>query len=194
MLAETSVEVLNDERITRAAIYYGLRSATDNLGLATSYGNGTIFVDTSAESKNEYGDVRPDVRFSRWLTAANSNFAAARAGRKVGRFRDAPKWLKFQVDPRDELALGQLFNLNSRAIVDKTGAPDTVLMRVTKKVDQVTHLELEARTTNLGRRYAFIAPAGFPDYSGATAAQRSYAFIASASEVMSDFSDAYRIA
>jgi len=190
----TQADALDAERITRAAIYYDPRAATLNLKEPKNFARAAVQIDLDAESGNEYGDVRPEVRYSRWFSANNSNFARARVARLLGRRRDAPVRLKFQLDPRNEMGLGELMEVTSRALVDKiTGAPTPVRMRVTKKNDRLTHLEMEARSTNLGRRYFFIGPAALPDYGSASAAERQYGYISDANGLMSDGSTGYAI-
>lgn len=181
------------DRITRAAIYYDPRSATVNLTEAKNFERGDLRIDGNAESANEYGDVRPDIRYSRWFSSANTVFVPARVARRIGRLRDAPILLQFQLDPRDECALGDLKTIRSKAIVDDAGAPKPVRVRITKKVDRLTHLEMEARTTNLDARYGFISPTGFPDYAVASDLQRQYGYISN-NGVMSDGSTGYVIA
>lgn len=190
----TQAEPMDAERITRAAIYYNPRSATLNLKEAKNFTRGEIAIDTDAESPDEYGDVRQETRYSRWLTSGNGLFAGARVARLVGRRRNAPLKLKFQLDPRNEVQLGDLVDVTSRAIVGPTGAPVPTRMRITKKQDAIGHLVLEARTTNLGKRYFFIGPPGLPDYADASEAQRQYGFICDANGLMSDGTKGYVIA
>jgi len=189
----TQAETLEAERITRAAIYYAPRAATLNLKEPKNFARGAVAIDVDAESGNEYGDVRPEVRYSRWLGSANANYANARVARLTGRRRDASIRVKLQLDPRNELELAQLVDITSRTMVDATGAPTPVRMRVTKKKDQLTHLEMESRSTNLGRRYFFIGAAGLPDYGPASVTERRYGFISDANGLMSDGSAGYAI-
>jgi len=191
---ETIVDVVDSDRLTRLAIWYGLRAATLNLTEAKNFARGALRVDTDAESVNEYGDVRPNVRYSRWLSSANINFTLATAARRLGGLRDAPLELTFKLDPRDDVNVGDLRQITSRARVDQNGNPSTILARVVKRADRLTHLEIDARSTNLGQRFAFIAPAGFPDYDVASTAQRAFAFISNSNGTFNDGSGAYLIA
>jgi hypothetical protein len=189
----TSADPRDAERITRAGLYYDLRSATDNAAEQKNYIRGELRVDRTAESPDEGGDERPDIRFTRWMSAANSSFVGARVARRLGNFRDVPFVIHARLDPRDAVNLGDVRDIQSRVLVDEAGAPRMVRVRITKKKDMLTHLELEARTTNLGLRYGFIAPAGYPDYLLATEAQRVFAFIANAQGFMPDGTSAYLI-
>lgn len=191
---QTRTQVLDKERITRAALYFAPRSSTVNLAEAKNFSIAKLRIDSDAESPNEYGDNRPDTRYSRWLSSANDLFATATTARKLGRLRNSPISLSFRLDPRDDVSIGDLRDINSRALVDATGAPQTARVRITKRADKLTHLELEARSTNLGQRFAFIAPAGQPDYESASAAQRDYAYICASTGLMSDGTSGYVIA
>lgn len=186
-------EVLDSERITRAITHYNLRSATANLKEAKSYANDAEARDSDAEDPVEYGDVRPERRYSRWLTAANATFALANASRTLARRRDAPRRLRLSLDHRNEKNLGDSVTVTTRAMVDRAGNPVATNVRITRKKDLLTHLELEARTTGLDKRYGFIAPAGHPDYADADDAERLYAFICDTGGLMSDGTDGYVI-
>ncbi len=193
MLEKTEVDPLDAERITRAVVDFDLNSATADRAKRQNYRTIEAFIEGVAESPNDHGDVRQDLRQSRWLTAANELLARANAARKVRRLRDAPKKVKHQLDPKDELMLGQLADLTTRKIVDAAGNPRTVRVRVMRLIDRGSHYELEARTTNFAdKRYGFIAPSGYPDYPSATSEQRRRAFISNGA-TMSDGTSAYLI-
>ncbi len=191
-----ALERLDAERITQAAQYYALNSATENPKEAKNFLRAEIYIDTDAESANEYNDKRPAVKYSRWLGPANQLAVQALVARRISQNRDAPSKVKFRLDPKDygeSLVVGKLADLASRQRVDAAGNKATTRVRITKLVDQGTHLEAEARTTTFARRYAFIAPNGYPDYGSATEAQRNYAFIAAGTGKMSNGDNAYLI-
>ena len=172
------VERLDAERITQAALYYNLRSATNNRSEAKNYLAAAINIDLDAQGDNEYGDTRPHTSKSRWLSAANGAFARQAVARRVARLRNAPAKLQFKVDPRDEVQLGELRNMSTRRLADVDGSPKTTLCRVVKVKDAGTHFEATALSVGFARgRYGVIAPNGYPDYGSATDLQRAYAFI-----------------
>jgi len=193
MLAETQVESLDRERITRAAIDLDLASATADRGKRTSYRTVEMFIDLGAEGANEHGDVRQDLRQSRWLSAANAVHARALTVRKVRRLRDAPKRIRLALDPRDEVSLGAIVDLRTRKIPGADGAARTVRCRVLKLSDAGAQLDCELRTNTFAARYGFIAPNGLPDYALASEVQRERAFIAPAGGAMPDGSPPYII-
>ena len=190
MLRETDPVRLDEERITRAAVDFELDSATEDLKKRTSYRTIELFVDGVREGANSYGDVRQSLRASRWFTEANEILAKANVARRLRRLGDAPWRIRLKLDPRDEAVLGALGDLTTRKIVTAAGNPKTVRCRVMRLADRGSHFEGELRTTGFQGRYAFIAPAGQPDYGAASEAQRAYWYISNGA-VMSDGSPAY---
>jgi hypothetical protein len=185
-------ERLDAERITQAATDFALVSATADRTKRQNYRTIEVYVDSTAQGPNSYGDVRPALRQSRWFTAANELLARANVARKLSRRRDAPSRIRFQLDPKDEVALAALADVTTRQLTDAAGNAKTVRCRIHKLSDEGSHFECEARTTVFARRYGFIAPNGLPDYPGASAAQRQYAFVSNGA-TMSDGTSAYLI-
>jgi hypothetical protein len=186
----TKVERQDQDRLTQAALYYGLRSATSNLKEGKSYLAGAAYVDADAQSANEYGDTRAVTSMSRWLSQANNIFAIATIARRVSRLRNAPARLTANLDPKDEVQLGQLVNINTRRLTGADGAPKTTLCRVVKLVDRGTNFEAGLLTTGFkNTRYGVIAPAGQPDYTAASTAQRAYAYISTTTGALSKMSN-----
>lgn len=196
-LIEDTVTVtpLDSLRLTFAVVNYALTNATANSKEAKNYLRAAITVDTDAESENEYNDQRQKVHYSRWFGAANDDAMRALASRMIGYYRDAPKQIDLSLDPKDAaIREGDLYDLSSKQLVDKTGAPRTERVLVTKRQDDGKgRIKVTVRTTTFSKRYAFIAPNGHPDYTGATAAQRQYAFISTNPGLMSDGSSAYLV-
>lgn len=188
------VELLEAERITLAAINYAMASGTANLKEDKNFLRGEVVIDTDAESANEYGSRIAEVVQSRWLGTGNENAAKALVSRMIGRRRDAPRKYKFALDPKDyDFNVGDLRRLYTKKVTTTAGAPDTVTARITKVVDKGKRIECEARSTVFARRYAFITPAGYPDFTSATDAQKRYAYICPASGEFADGTDGYRI-
>lgn len=191
----TEVEVLNDLRLTRYAVSYDQIDATSNMKEPKNFNSTEMFIDVPAESAFENNDQRADVIFSRWFNSANALAMKSLAARVLSARRDAPRSLSFNLDPKDyTLAPGELVDVKTRRLTDAYGNQEQTRCIIIKSEDRGSHVEIEARTTNYyGKRWAFIAPAGYPDFSAASDAQKKYAFIASSSGTMSDGSDAYRV-
>lgn len=183
------------ERITQAAKYYHLRSATAERDQAKNYQAGAINIDLDAQSPNEYGDTRPNVSKSRWLSRGNATFVIQNVARHVARLRDAPWKFTFKLDPKDEVALGQLANITNDLVTDVTGAPRKTRCRVVRMADKGTHFEGTGLSVGFGgQRYGLIAPNGLADYAAATPEQRAlYAFISDNTGFMGNGDSGYLI-
>lgn len=189
-----NIEQLDNLRKTFTGVSYDLVSATGNSKEAVNYLRNDLYVDADAESTNEYGDRRMEVLKTRWFGAGNAAAMTAWARRRLGQLRDAPKNIGFKLDPKDAgIREGDYRDIETRQLVDATGAPKKTRCIIIKRLDNRRDIDVVARTTNFGRRYAFIGAAGLPDYGVANEAQRAYAFICNSSGKMSDGSDGYRI-
>lgn len=188
------VKSLDTLRITQAAMSYAMSDAAANMTEARNFLATDVVVNTDAQSTNEYGDKRPLVTRSRWFGDANSVAMLAVTSRKVNRRYDAPKLFTFKIDPKDYTKpIGSIVAVKSHKHVDVTGQPKAESCFVTSLNDKGTHVEMQARSLNFAKRYAFIAPSGYPNFNVATDAQKQYAFIAGTGGTMSDGSEPYRI-
>ena len=168
---------LNQSKITRCLVYYNwdVTKAGSNPG---DFANVTVVTDAASEVNSG-----PWVKtiFGKWITTPSD--ALALAGRIVSRFKRGARLFNCNIDLKDDILfdVGDFFTLNS---IDLLHAAGTTAQRIsanwqaTQKEDdfengKVSVLALEAR----GLRYGIIAPAGFPDYDGATDSQRQYAFV-----------------
>ena len=179
----TKIEPLDALRKTLTGVYYELFNAAANRAEAKSYARGELFVDTDAESSNEYGDRRADIVYSRWFTAANSSALSGWTKRRLGTYRDAPLKIDLKIDPKDAAVReGDLYDITTAQIVDASGQPQTVRCLILKRTDNAGDIDIMARTTNFTRRYGFIAPDTTPDYP----ANLGYACVCSNAGAMVD--------
>jgi hypothetical protein len=192
-LREGSVELerLDGSRITLCAVYYGIKSATENIKEAKNYLIADLAVDADAESANEYNERLPQTIYSRWFGSPNQLAMRTLAQRQVARYRDAPENVRsFSLDPKDaDVIEGQIVDLRSSGLVDAAGAVRTARVLVTSRVDRGTHIDYSARVTSFDLRYAFIAPDGTSNYPN----NGGYACVSSAAGLMNDGTDGYRI-
>lgn len=186
------VTPLDALRITRSFMAFAPFSATGNMSESTNFSEIDGYIDANAEGPNEYNGIIGEQRYSRWLSSANGLFVSSLVSRRVSRLRDAPFKMSLSLDPRNEVHLGDLIDISSRKKTDASGTPTVTRMRVTRYLDN-KNIEVEVTSTTFNKRYAFIAPNGYPDYASASAAQRDYAFISSNVGLMSDGSGAYLI-
>lgn len=188
------VKLLDDLRITSAAINYNMIDATDNKTEARNYADGLNRIDTDAESANEHDDERPFIIFSRWLTTDNLAAVTAWSQRKLLDRRDAPIKITAKIDPKDyTFKIGELLDIETNRLVDFAGEPKLTRCLITKVVDRGKNIDIELLSSRFSGRYAFIAPNGYPDYGLATTAQRQYAFTANTSQEMGNGDDPYLI-
>jgi hypothetical protein len=194
ILDSVRVEPLDAQRVTLFGVYYDIASATANRKEAKNFLRGELYIDADAESANEYGDRRQKILYSRWFGVDNEVAMRTLAARKVSHYRDAPKKIEFRLDAKDaDITEGDLYDITTDDITDQTGAPVPVRALIVKRQDNVGDISVTALTTVFGRRYGFIALAGYPNYDAATEAQRLYMYISDASGYMSDGSAGYLI-
>jgi len=185
---------MDEKRVTRAAISYAPRDAAAGEQDKNNYLITDIAVNQSAESVNEFGAITSHEDQSRWFGAGNAVAMQAVAMRRVVRLSAAPRLYTFKISHKDYTRpVGALIGIKSHKNVGVDGKESIDPCLITSLDDRLTHLEVQARSTNFSPRSAFIAPAGLPDYAAATADQRRYAFIANAAGKMSDGSDGYKI-
>lgn len=189
-----SVDVLEAERLTYAAVRYRLVTPVANRTEDKNYLESEIFIDGDAEDDKEYGDRRAEVIRSRFLSSANQIAAVVLASRTVNWRRDAPAKVKFRLDPKDytsDAEVGSLVDIDTRKIVDASGNNKVTRVRIVKAIDHGTHIEVEARTTKFRNRYGFIAPNGTPDYP--TDTDHAHICRSTPSQTMTNGDDPYLI-
>lgn len=187
---QTRIVPQDSLRLTRAAVYYNLVTATSNTREGKNYLRPALFIDADAESDNEYGDVRDQVIYSRWFTADNDLAMQGFIARRVGRYRDVPRNIECKVDPKDAAVReGDLYDVTTAQLVAADGSTQAVRCLVVKRKDNGNGVDLTLQTTNFTRRYGFIAPNGTSDYPG----NDGYACICLNTGKFSDGSDGYRI-
>lgn len=124
---------------------------------------------------------------------AGATLAASIAQKILARFRDPVTTISFDVDIIN-VALGATFikptdikDITSDEAFEKgvnTWAGERVMVTSLKPDFAKGKVSVEAVETRFYRRYGFIAPAGYPNYSSATTAQKEYAYIGDASNMV----------
>jgi hypothetical protein len=166
-------------RITSAAVHYGIKSAVADRQNPVNYRASETYVDSAAQTENEYDDSIQQVIYSRWFTEENAVAMRALVRRRVASLRDAPDEITMGLDPKDnDVAPGQVWDLRAWPLVGFNGAPKQKRVFLTRRTDHDNGLlTLKGETTIFDRRYAFIAPNSLNPYSTATSAQINYAFV-----------------
>lgn len=125
------------------------------------------------------------------ITALNGGiYAETLANRHLVRYRNPVSNISFEVDMNDVAYQGQFLKPTDLKLIttdevfdkDSTGWSSESIMLTSIRSDVEKHIiNVEAIQTKLYKKYGFIAPAGYPDYTSATDAQKEYAFIADSS-------------
>lgn len=188
------VEARDADVITRQALYFGLADATEDRKKTANYLRGYLTIDAAAEGANERNREIPAERLSHWLPADAEVHASAWTGRRVRRLRDTPQRISFKLLPRNEVGLGDLKYLTTKALVGADGQPARTLVRIVRVEWVKGEQDVTATTTGFGNaRHAFIAPTGAPDYPSATAADQVYAYISENTGLMANGDAGYSI-
>ena len=117
-----------------------------------------------------------------------ASFATSVGNKYLARYRNPSTKLKFKVDmnnvdsggafvkPTDfkDITTDEAFEKGDSSWVD-----ERVMLTAVQPDFENSVIDIEAVETKLYNKYGFIAPAGFPDYTSATDAQKEYAFISS---------------
>ena len=113
-------------------------------------------------------------------------YASALASKLLNRYRDPVATVSFDID-MNGMAFGGRFIRPADLKDLSTSEASTLgneswsmrrLMLTSVRPDFSTHkVSIEAIETRMFRRYAFIAPAGHPDYASASAKERAYGFV-----------------
>jgi len=179
------VKVLPSKRISQAWAHYNRINPNED-DKKTNYAGHTARIDTDSEGENETGTSRIKELFARYYTS--SAVPGATVNRLVNRYAIAPKEVSFDLDAKDDaIKIGYLAEITSRhpLLQSTTGeSAPTQIQIIEKREVKAGHLyTYKAITSVFLHRYAFIAPAGTPDYGSATDEQkRKYGFIIATGE------------
>jgi len=138
-----------------------------------------IWIDAAAENNNGQGDTVEKEFFADWIY--NISEAKSFASRYIRRFAPtAPAEIEFEVYRRDaEVETGQVIDFTSDKFVKDDGSNDTLNFQILSKSEsQRGVIKMKALETKFYLKYAFIGPAGLPDWTSASEAQKEYAYIA----------------
>lgn len=169
------------QRITRASIYYDILAGKSQ-GDELSYAKATGVINAVAESANMYNDKKTKGKMlSRWLRTAYGGDDLSRliCSAIVLRFGDGLRMVTFDLEIKDSsLAMGEVFYLTAREILDKDGANLKSLYQVvSKELIGLSRVRYKAALSNLSTKPAFIAPDTVsPNYDTASNDDKLYAY------------------
>lgn len=172
----TRIADLDDQRLSRVLYYHGVIDATRELDNPSNYRRAALPVDLSAESDNEYDQIRLYEVFNRWLGDGNTSVADAVAARLVNRYRDTPVEITFSFDVKDRNSVvpATPVEITSHLIENDTGLPVASQFQITSVEDVVFghRYKATAQTYDFAGRYGGITENNRPTYTSSNADQR----------------------
>lgn len=162
------------ERVSRCDVCIDLRSADQDANKASSYRARVIGVSKGA-GPTEHQKEKLKLIASRWLASNQASLAVRASYLITDQLRNGRRTIVAEVPARSAARqLGDVVTIQSRDIVDRTGAVANVRTMVIKR--ETTALGSRYRYTlerlNDANRFAFLCPVGLPNYSSASDAQR----------------------
>ncbi len=144
ILADTlKVKDLNNQRLTRVLIYYGMRNFARDLTETENFSLINFEIEADKEGVNKYNDERIKVIFSRWFDLSNKVQVQLTSTRLLDRFGITPKAIQFDLDAKDvdRLKTGDVFDLTSRIeqAIDGTNATNRYQVTETKAIRPGSH-------------------------------------------------------
>ena len=198
LLADT-VRVKDNEkdRLSQVWFYYGMRNQIDGDD-TENYKYLYIKKDADAEGTDKNNKKRIREIKSLWFGASAEALVKTTANRQLARWLNTPKEVEFSLDAKDsELDTGELITLSTKRLQDIDGSNLDYNLAVISKQELIpgTTYKYKAITSQWsGALYAYIAPAGTPDYTSASPLEKSnYGFITEASGFMSNGDEGYNI-
>ena len=148
------VRDLNNQRLTRVLVYYGIRNYAEKLKDAENFNFINFEIEADKEGVNKYNDERIKVIYSRWFDSTNTTQVELTSTRLLTRFGITPKQIAFNLDAKDveRLTTGDVFDLTSRIEQDANGSDATNRYQVT-----------ETKAIKPSSQYAYKAEAFFQD-------------------------------
>jgi len=185
-----AVSVLHELRRTRWAVSFAIRDVAGDIDELANFERTELAIEADAEDPSQYGDVRPESLFSRWFGAAGDIAMRAWVKRQLILYRDAPREVSFELDPKDAgIELADFGTLTTAFITDETGAAKATRILVTRVEDLGNRIRIRGRTTTFEKNYGYIAP----NTAGNHPSDSEYAHVSDNAGLMGDGSDAYLI-
>ncbi len=119
--------------------------------------------------------------------------ASALASKLLNRFRDPAATVSFDIDMNDmtfgnrfikPADLKDLSTSEASTFGNESWSARRILLTSVRPDFSTHRVSIEAIETKMFRRYAFIAPAGHPDYHSASTGQRAYGFVGNAGNTL----------
>ncbi len=193
------VDLNEDSRITRAAIYFDKITTGDEEGPG-GYNRLAVAIDANAESSKEYNDVLEKKTYCRWLpSSANASTlidhtAKSLAARRIMNYRDALPLIEVSVERKDsDVKVGGYIHLNTDELLMVTGADSTGRYQVVSRDFGADKTKYKLQKVPR-HRVCFIGSTTIAQgYTSASSAEQEYGFLSDSSGYMSNEEEGYRI-
>jgi hypothetical protein len=189
------IERLPRLRISQVWFYYNIRSYLGDLESPGNFFNARVVADLNSETEEQFGQPSVKKIYSRWLrTAAAANRTASRIAR---RYSEVPRQMTFTVDAKDrDYWTGDQIRISHYLDVDQYGERNIARWTIISAEEIIpgeTVRYVCEDTTLYGLTYV-IQATGAADYSAPADIDFNKAFIGDADGLLSDGTEAARIA
>lgn len=124
-----------DKRLSQVWVYFGRRDPLKSLDQVDNYRSTALIVDVQAQS--DYGSPALKKIFSRWIPPFGRSVAQRLGDIVLGRFRDPPRSVAFDLFPTEAVALGGGYRLEAWPVQDEFGARADLPFQITRHNPQV---------------------------------------------------------
>jgi hypothetical protein len=165
-----------EQRISQVWVHFARRNPLLKLEELRNYQIIPVYLDTDAQSVNQYSEKRVRRILCRFFGLANESQAVVLGARMLARYRDNPRTFKFTVDAKDaDMQLADVVEVTTASLQGPDGAAITTNMQIISRMETVPgdKYTYEATDTFFSGRYAFVLATGTADYPAATLAARN---------------------
>lgn len=167
---------LDQYRLTEIHFYSVQADPTKSLTSKENYNRIMVTIDTEAENKKAFGDVKIREIFCRWFNLGADAIIGNLTIRLLNRFNTAPKQYKITLDAKDRgILLTDVVEVTSRVITDDVGATVPTNLQVIKLVESKYGHEVEvtAQAYQYAGRLPRVMANTANDYGSATTLEKS---------------------
>jgi len=189
-----SVSIVQDQaqRISRVFVSYNPFSVV-KMAKKEDYANAYIALDASAESSDQYDEIRTKSILSRWLSTETQ--AGGTAAKLLSRYRDTMQTISFRLDAKDKaLWTGDVVDLEHRSLQQADGSTDTRRYQIISAEEVGGEMvKYKAQALEFTGNFARWMDSSAPDYATATDAEKDAGgWWSDTGGLMLDGSDGYK--
>lgn len=185
----------DDERASRVLINHVQRDPTKELA-EDNFDRAWMSIWAEDELPIAHNQSRTHTINTRWLNQGADNYVKVIARRILNRYRTNTATYTIELDPKDDLKIGQVANLDTQFITDDTGKTAPVLCQVYSREtsDDGNLVTVKVQKFQFNERYGVITENSRPNYNASTAAQKKKGtYISGPSLRFADGQPAYRM-